>query len=221
MTDLIDPSWRAVLEDEFTKEYFVALSDFVDQQYNDAICFPPKQEIFAALNHCKFQDVKVVIIGQDPYHGDNQAHGLSFSVRDGVAFPPSLRNIFREIQDDLGAEIPFSGNLERWADQGVLLLNAILTVKRSEAGSHAGQNWEKFTDAILREVSNRHQNIVFMLWGGYAKKKGKICHNGNHLILESGHPSPLSANQGLWFNNKHFSKTNNYLESVGKKPIHW
>ena len=221
LNSYLEPSWHNVLHDEFDKPYFRRLMEFVKLEYSENICFPPVTEIFSALNSCPFADVKVVIIGQDPYHGAGQAHGLCFSVRDGVPFPPSLRNVFKELSEDLGVPVPTSGNLEKWALQGVLLLNAVLSVREGAAGSHAGKDWEKFTDAILRALANHSNNIVFMLWGGYAKKKGAVCRNRNHLILESGHPSPLSANKGHWFGNRHFSKANNYLVSVGKLPIQW
>lgn len=215
------PSWQKILEDEFNLEYFQKLSQFVDAEYASNICFPPKEQIFAAFENLPFQDVKVVIIGQDPYHGDGQANGFCFSVNDGVKFPPSLINIFKEIQNDLGQEIPFWGNLERWSKQGVLLLNATLTVRRSEAGSHQKQGWEVFTDTIIREISAQSSNVVFMLWGNFAIKKGKKIDAKKHHILVSGHPSPMSANQGKWFGNKHFSQANEYLKNHLIKPIDW
>jgi uracil-DNA glycosylase len=180
-----------------------------------------ESEIFAAFNHCPFDKVKVVIIGQDPYHGFGQANGLCFSVNDGINFPPSLINIFKEIQSDLGLPIPISGNLERWADQGVLLLNATLTVRETEAGSHQKKGWETFTDAVIQKISDEKENIVFLLWGGFAQKKGAKINRTKHNVLESGHPSPLSSNRGFWFGNKHFSKTNSYLQSLGKETIKW
>lgn len=217
----IHPSWQNVLSAEFQKSYFEALISFVEKEYETHRCFPPKELIFNCFNHCHFDDVKVVIIGQDPYHGLGQANGLCFSVNDGVSFPPSLINIFKEIQDDLGIPIPIWGNLERWADQGVLLLNATLTVREGEAGSHQKQGWETFTDAVIQKISDEKEGVVFMLWGGFAKKKGAKIDRTKHRVLETGHPSPLSANRGLWFGNKHFSKTNDYLRKVGKKEIDW
>lgn len=217
----IAPSWKMVLADEFEKEYFKKLTQFVKNEYHQTTCYPPENEIFAAFNHTGFDEVKVVILGQDPYHGPGQANGLCFSVSDGIATPPSLVNIYREIKTDLGVEIPNSGNLERWADQGVLLLNATLTVRAHEAGSHQRKGWEQFTDAVITKLSEEKEKIVFLLWGGYAKKKGAKVDAGKHLVLTSGHPSPLSANRGYWFGNKHFSKTNEYLKSNNKSPIIW
>ena len=215
------PSWKSRLSEEFEKPYFNSLIDFVRQEYRAQTIYPPGKEIFRAFDCCEFSDVKVVIIGQDPYHGLGQANGLCFSVNDGIAFPPSLINIFKEIQTDLQKPFPQTGNLERWADQGVLLLNATLTVRESEAGSHQNQGWEIFTDAVIQKVSEAKENVVFLLWGGFAKKKGAKIDRSKHHVLETGHPSPLSANRGLWFGNKHFSKTNNYLESIGKESIQW
>lgn len=217
----IHPSWQNVLSAEFEKPYFQQLISFVKEEYTSKTCFPKGNEIFAAFDHCHFDDVKVVIIGQDPYHGFGQANGLCFSVNDGIAFPPSLQNIFKEIEKDLGIPFPKSGNLERWADQGVLLLNATLTVRESEAGSHQNKGWETFTDAVIQKISDEKQNVVFLLWGGFAKKKGAKINRSKHHVLETGHPSPLSANRGLWFGNNHFSKTNEYLKSLGKEPIKW
>jgi len=220
----IHESWKAVLGGEFEKPYFKQLADFVSSEYDakhGKVCYPPGKEIFSAFDHCPFDQVKVVIIGQDPYHGPNQANGLCFSVRDGIPFPPSLINIFREIQEDLGKPMPKSGNLERWAEQGVLLLNATLTVRQGEAGSHQGKGWETFTDAVIKKISDEKQQVVFLLWGGFAKKKGASIDRNKHWVLESGHPSPLSANKGHWFGNKHFSKANDYLGSVGKPKIDW
>ncbi len=217
----IHPSWQTVLSNEFEKPYFEQLISFVKEEYNSKTCFPKGTEIFAAFDHCPFENVKVVIIGQDPYHGFGQANGLCFSVNDGIAFPPSLINIFKEIQADIHVSFPKSGNLERWADQGVLLLNATLTVRESEAGSHQSKGWETFTDAIIQKISDEKENVVFLLWGGFAKKKGAKIDRTKHHVLETGHPSPLSANRGLWFGNKHFSKTNAYLQSLGKETINW
>lgn len=217
----IEQSWKEILSDEFEKPYFNDLITYVKQEYASHKCFPPGKQIFAAFDHCPFDNVEVVIIGQDPYHGAGQAHGLCFSVNDGISFPPSLRNIFQEISNDIGKPIPSSGNLERWADQGVLLLNAVLTVREGQAESHKGKGWEKFTDAVIQKISDKKENVVFLLWGGYAKKKGAKIDRSKHFILESGHPSPLSANQGLWFGNKHFSKANEYLKQKGKREIEW
>jgi len=217
----IHPSWYQVLSAEFEKPYFEQLITFVKNEYAAKTCFPKGQQIFSAFDHCTFENVKVVIIGQDPYHGFGQANGLCFSVNDGIAFPPSLINIFKEIQTDLNKPFPRTGNLERWADQGVLLLNATLTVRESEAGSHQNHGWETFTDAVIQKISEEKENVVFLLWGGFAKKKGAKIDRSKHHVLETGHPSPLSANRGLWFGNKHFSKTNTYLISLGKNGIEW
>ncbi len=217
----IDPSWKAVLDDEFEKPYFKLLTDFIKKEYTAYKCFPKGGEIFKAFELCPLDKVEVVIIGQDPYHGIGQAHGLCFSVRPGVAVPPSLINIFREIETDTGAPKPANGNLERWAKQGVLLLNATLTVRAHQAGSHQGKGWETFTNTVIKKVSENREGVVFLLWGGYAKKKKGLIDGEKHLILTSGHPSPLSANRGYWFGNKHFSKTNAYLKGHGEKPIEW
>lgn len=217
----IAQSWKQVLESEFESAYFKELMAFVQLEYATHQCFPPKQEIFSAFNHTNFSDVKVVILGQDPYHGPGQANGLCFSVADGVSKPPSLRNIFKEITETLQISEPASGNLERWADQGVLLLNATLTVQAHQAGSHQRKGWEKFTDAVIKILSDQSEGIVFLLWGGYAKKKGAKINLNKHFVLTSGHPSPLSANRGYWFGNNHFSKTNAYLQERGVEPIKW
>jgi uracil-DNA glycosylase len=217
----IHPSWEQELATEFEKPYFQQLISFVKSEYATKRCFPKGSEIFSAFDHCPFDKVKVVIIGQDPYHGFGQANGLCFSVNDGVAFPPSLQNIFKEIQQDLDKPFPKSGNLERWADQGVLLINATLTVRESEAGSHQNKGWETFTDAVIQKISDEKEDVVFLLWGGFAKKKGTRIDRSKHHVLETGHPSPLSANRGLWFGNKHFSKTNSYLAGLGKNSINW
>ncbi|MCT8340260.1 uracil-DNA glycosylase [Flavobacteriaceae bacterium TK19130] len=217
----IHESWQQVLADEFEKPYFKNLTDFVKKEYTENRCFPPGGRIFSAFDHTPFDEVKVVILGQDPYHGPRQANGLCFSVADGIPKPPSLNNIFEEIHTDIGAAIPNSGNLERWADQGVLLLNATLTVRAHQAGSHQNKGWEKFTDAVIQKLSEEREDLVFLLWGGYAKKKGKIIDASKHLVLTSGHPSPLSANRGYWFGNKHFSKTNEFLKGKDKTPIVW
>lgn len=221
MTVKIEPSWQAQLKEEFEKPYFKNLVEFVKNEYNSNTCYPPGNQIFSAFNHTPFSEVKVVIIGQDPYHGPGQAHGLCFSVPEGISQPPSLINIFKEIKEDLQNPIPQSGNLERWADQGVLLLNATLTVRAHQAGSHQNKGWEQFTDSVISKLSENREGLVFLLWGGYAKKKGSVINRNKHMVLSSGHPSPLSANRGLWFGNKHFSKTNEYLLSKGLKEINW
>src|SRR5690554_59974 len=217
----IEPSWKQVLKDEFEKQYFIDLTNFIDTEYSNYQCFPPENQIFEAFNTTPFSKVKVVILGQDPYHGEGQAHGLSFSVNNNVAIPPSLRNIYKEITEDIGAETPNSGNLTRWANQGVLLLNATLTVRAHKAGSHQKKGWEKFTDAVIEKLSVEREGLVFMFWGGPAKKKGAKVDASKHLVLTSGHPSPLSANRGYWFGNKHFSNANSYLKKNGYKPIDW
>ncbi|MEQ9466499.1 MAG: uracil-DNA glycosylase [Ekhidna sp.] len=220
MSVKIADSWRERLGGEFEKEYFQELISFVKNEYATKRIYPPGSLIFSAFDHCAFDDIKVVIVGQDPYHGHGQANGLCFSVVDGVRHPPSLQNIFKEIQDDLGIPIPQSGNLERWADQGVLLVNATLTVEAGKAGSHQNRGWETFTDSVLKIVSDEKEHIVFLLWGAYAQKKGAFLDHRKHLILQSPHPSPFSAHSGF-FGNKHFSKTNHYLESKGLTPIKW
>ena len=217
----IHDSWKPFLEPEFKKPYFESLVTFVKSEYKSNICFPPGNQIFNAFNQCGFDDVKVVIIGQDPYHDVGQAHGLCFSVNDGIAHPPSLINIFKEIETDLGIPYPKSGNLLRWANQGVLLLNATLTVRAHQAGSHQNKGWEQFTDAVINMLSDNKKDIVFLLWGGFAKQKAKLINAHKHHVLTSGHPSPLSANRGYWFGNKHFSKTNFLLEQVGLSQIQW
>lgn len=216
----IAPSWNIRLASEFDQPYFQALTEFVKQEYATQIVYPPGKEIFKAFDHCAFEDVKVVIIGQDPYHGPGQANGLCFSVRDGVKAPPSLVNIFKEIRNDLNKPIPTSGNLERWAQQGVLLLNATLTVRASTPGSHQNKGWEIFTDAVIKKLSDEKQNVVFLLWGAYAQKKGEIIDRNKHFVLMSAHPSPFSADRGF-FGCKHFSKANDYLKSKGLKEIDW
>ena len=213
--------WKNILKEEFEKTYFKELASFVKNDYKNFTCYPKGTDIFAAFDYCSFNDLKVVIIGQDPYHGPNQANGLCFSVKDGITHPPSLTNIFKEITTDLKLSYPKSGNLERWAKQGVLLLNATLTVRANEPGSHQKQGWEEFTDQVIREISNQKKGVVFLLWGGFAKKKAKLIDLKKHHILESGHPSPLSANRGYWFGNKHFSKTNKFLTSLQKSKIEW
>lgn len=216
----IAPSWKERLNGEFQKPYFIQLAEFVRQEYQEYTVYPPAKEIFKAFDACSFDDVKVVIIGQDPYHGKGQANGLCFSVHTGVPTPRSLANIFKEIKQDLGKEIPSNGNLERWANQGVLLLNATLTVRESSPGSHQNKGWEEFTDAIIQTISKEKENIVFLLWGAYAQKKGEVIDRSKHLVLMSAHPSPFSADRGF-FGNKHFSKANEYLRSKGLKEIEW
>ncbi len=217
----MEPGWKAILKDEFEKPYFKNLVEFVKNEYASAKCFPPGKQIFSAFKHTPFDEVKVVIIGQDPYHGPGQAHGLCFSVGKEVAMPPSLKNIFEEIKADLGSPLPNNGNLERWADQGVLLLNATLTVRAHQAGSHQNKGWEKFTDAVIEKLSTEREGLVFMLWGGPAKRKGAKVDSAKHLVLISGHPSPLAANRGYWFGNKHFSTANEFLKEKGEVPIKW
>ncbi len=216
----LHPSWKAVLTDEFEKSYFKSLISFVKHEYSTTSVYPPGRLIFSALDHTPFEEVKVVILGQDPYHGVGQANGLCFSVNNGIAIPPSLKNIFAELRDDLGIEPPKSGNLERWANQGVLLLNATLTVRAHEAGSHQNKGWEQFTDAAISALSEQRENVVFMLWGSYAQKKGSIIDRSKHLVLEAPHPSPLSAYRGF-LGCRHFSRANTYLKDEGKKEINW
>jgi uracil-DNA glycosylase len=216
----IEPGWKSKLQYEFEKDYFIRLIEFVKEEYRIGIVYPPGALIFNAFNLCPFEKVKAVILGQDPYHGPGQAHGLCFSVREGVDFPPSLINIFKEIESDLGVTQPISGNLSRWAEQGVLLLNATLTVRAHQAGSHQNKGWEEFTDFIVRVLNNEKNNIVFFLWGAYAQKKGESIDRTKHLVLESVHPSPLSASRGF-FGNKHFSRCNDYLKINGINPINW
>ncbi|PKV50962.1 uracil-DNA glycosylase [Aquimarina sp. MAR_2010_214] len=217
----IESSWNQQLEEEFDKPYFGSLADFVKTEYKNNTCYPNGSEIFSAFDHCGFDDVKVVVIGQDPYHGVGQANGLCFSVNDGITMPPSLINIFKEIETDLELTYPSNGNLERWAKQGVLLLNATLTVRAHQAGSHQNKGWEQFTDAVIQTISDKKRSVVFLLWGGYAKKKGAKIDRSKHHVLTSGHPSPLSANRGYWFGNKHFSKTNSYLVETNQAEINW
>jgi uracil-DNA glycosylase len=216
----IESSWKNRLSDEFRQPYFEDLIQFVKQEYQSQTVYPPGQEIFHAFDCCEFDRVKVVIIGQDPYHGQGQANGLCFSVRRGVRMPPSLVNIFKEIKNDLGKPIPPSGDLERWARQGVLLLNATLTVRASSPGSHQNKGWEIFTDAVIRKISKEREHIVFLLWGAYAQRKGEIIDRNKNLVLVSAHPSPFSADRGF-FGCGHFSKTNAYLKSKGITEIDW
>jgi uracil-DNA glycosylase len=216
----IEESWKSRICNEFEKPYFIKLTEFVKEEYHSNTVYPPGSLIFNAFNLCPFDRVKAVIIGQDPYHGPGQAHGLCFSVREGVDFPPSLVNIFKEIRSDLGTEIPASGNLERWASQGVLLLNATLTVRAHMAGSHQNKGWEQFTDAAISHLNSEKNHVVFFLWGSYAQKKGESIDESKHLVLKSVHPSPLSVYRGF-FGNKHFSRCNEYLASHGIEPVKW
>jgi uracil-DNA glycosylase len=216
----IEESWKNQLQGEFEQVYFKQLIEFVKEEYKTKTVFPPGKEIFSAFDSSPFASTRVVIIGQDPYHGPGQANGLCFSVKDGMRIPPSLVNIFKEIRNDLGKPIPTSGDLRRWAEQGVLLINATLTVRASEAGSHQNKGWETFTDAVIKRVSDQKQHVVFLLWGAYAQKKGEIIDRSKHLVLMSAHPSPFSADRGF-FGNKHFSQTNAYLKSKGLPEIEW
>lgn len=216
----IAEAWKELLEDEFEKPYFEDLVAFIKQEYQTQRVYPPGRQIFAAFDYCNWDKLKVVIIGQDPYHGAGQANGLCFSVAEGVRIPPSLQNILKELQNDVGKEIPKSGNLEDWAKQGVLMLNATLTVRANSAGSHQNKGWEQFTDAVIKKISEQKENIVFLLWGAYAQKKGTVIDRGKHLVLESAHPSPFAAHRGF-FGNKHFSQTNAYLEGKSKSLISW
>ena len=217
----LESSWSSHLNNEFEKPYIKSLTEFLKEEYTTHQCYPPQDAIFNAFVNCPFPDVKVVIIGQDPYHGPEQANGLCFSVKDGVPHPPSLVNIFKEIETDLGVPYPKSGDLTRWARQGVLLLNATLTVRAHQAGSHQKKGWETFTDAVIKCISAKKDNVIFLLWGGFAKKKAKLIDAHKHIVLTTGHPSPLSANRGYWFGNKHFSKTNALLEQLYNTQIEW
>ena len=216
----IDESWRERLQSEFDAPYFAQLTDFVRHEYATTRVYPPGSQMFAAFDACPFDKVKVVILWQDPYHEPGQAHGLCFSVNDGVPFPPSLQNIFKEIHDDIGTPVPMSGDLTRWANQGVLLLNATLTVRAHQAGSHQNKGWEQFTDAVIHRLAQERENLVFILWGSYAQRKGEFIDRSRHLVLQSPHPSPLSAHRGF-FGNRHFSRTNEYLTAHGIEPILW
>jgi len=217
----INKSWLPYLQEEFNKPYFKDLNSFISNEYKSNTCFPPETDIFNAFNHCPLNKLKVVIIGQDPYHGFGQAHGLCFSVNDNVSHPPSLINVFKELEKDLGIPYPKSGNLTKWAEQGVFLLNATLTVREGQAGSHQKKGWEQFTDTVIKIINNNKEQVVFLLWGGFAKKKAKLINKKKHIVLESGHPSPLSANRGYWFGNKHFSETNYLLEQAGLMSVDW
>lgn len=216
----IEKSWKPVLTDEFEKDYFTGLTDFVRDEYKTHTIYPPAKLIFNAFDQCPFDQLKVVILGQDPYHGPGQAHGLCFSVNDGIAFPPSLRNIFKELKNDLGKEVPASGNLIEWAKQGVLLVNATLTVRENQAGSHQNKGWEQFTDAVIHKINDQKNNVVFILWGNYAISKTKFIDQNKHKVLSSVHPSPLSASRGF-FGNHHFSRTNEFLVKNGMEPVNW
>jgi len=220
MSVLIAESWKRQMNDEFEKDYFSNLTKFIKEEYEHFTVYPPGKEIFRAFDKCEWENAKVIIIGQDPYHGPNQANGLCFSVRQGVSFPPSLVNIFKEIKDDTGKPVPQYGDLERWAEQGVLLLNATLTVRANSPGSHQNKGWELFTDAVIRKLSEEKSGLVFLLWGSFAQKKKELIDVDKHFILESPHPSPLSASRGF-FGNRHFSKTNAYLRHKGKEEIDW
>ena len=217
----IEQSWKEVLEGEFAKEYFSRLTQFVKEEYGGGTpIYPPARLIFNAFDHCPFNKVKVVILGQDPYHGAGQANGLCFSVNKGIPFPPSLLNIFKEIQSDLGTPIPQDGDLTRWSDQGVLLLNATLTVAAHRAGSHQGKGWETFTDAVVKALNERREKLVFLLWGAYARRKGEIIDRSRHCVIESAHPSPLSAHNGFFGSNP-FGRANEYLAANGIDPVDW
>ncbi len=216
----IADSWKNILQKEFKKPYFKNLAKFIESEYQNYSCYPKETAIFSAFNFCSFNAIKVVIIGQDPYHGENQANGLCFSVYDSIKHPPSLKNIFKEVSADLGKEYPQSGNLEKWAKQGVLLLNATLTVRAHEAGSHQKKGWEQFTDAVISKISEEKENVIFLLWGKFAEKKGSSIDTEKHIVFKAPHPSPLGAWRG-WFGCKHFSKTNEYLKSIGKETINW
>jgi uracil-DNA glycosylase len=218
---IIEQSWKEALYEEFQKDYFRQLRDFLHTEKSTQTIYPPGNRIFAAFDHTPFDKVKVVMLGQDPYHGPGQAHGLCFSVNEGIAHPPSLINIFKELQSDMGIPYPRSGNLEPWSHQGVLLLNAILTVRAHQAGSHQNKGWETFTNAAIQTLSEKSEHIVFLLWGRYAQQKEKLIDQSRHAILKCGHPSPMSANQGLWFGNHHFSRTNEILHQWGRGEIDW
>lgn len=214
-------TWLSHLKSECDKPYFKALSTFVQSEYSEQSCYPPIDQLFNAFSCCSFEAVRVVIIGQDPYHSEGQANGLCFSVNEGMGHPPSLRNIFKELEVDMKLSYPKSGDLTEWAHQGVFLLNATLSVRSKEAGSHQNQGWEDFTDSVIKILSEQKTDLIFLLWGSFAKNKKKLIDTCKHFVLESGHPSPMSANRGYWFGNKHFSETNNYLESIGKNKIDW
>lgn len=218
----LNTEWQSILSEELQKPYFNDLLQAVEKEYQESVCYPPKDLIFSAFNFCDFSNLKLVIIGQDPYHGEGEANGLCFSVNDAVKIPPSLRNIYREINDDLDAVfMPTSGNLEYWAKQGVLMLNASLTVRKDSPNSHKHLKWNLFTDAVIQKISDEKEHVVFLLWGAFAQKKGSKIDRNKHLVLASGHPSPMSANQGKWFGNKHFSQANAYLKANNQPEIEW
>ena len=220
LQEMLPAGWREVLKDEFDKPYWGKLEAFVEEEWANQTVYPPKEDVFTAFHHTPYEDVKVLLLGQDPYHGEGQAHGLAFSVRKGVTIPPSLRNIYKELGEDLGVSVPDHGNLERWAERGVMLMNTVLTVRQGEAASHAKQGWEKFTDAVIEKLNERDDPLIFLLWGGHAKKKKKKIDDDRHVIVESAHPSPLSASRGF-FGSKPFSQINRELEAMGKAPIDW
>lgn len=219
--EVLPTSWYCFIKTQMKESYFASLRSTIEEEYEKEVCYPPKNQIFNAFQKCPLEKLRVVIIGQDPYHGPGQANGLCFSVNDGVKFPPSLKNIFKELESDLSIPVPLSGNLEPWAEQGVLLLNSVLTVQQGKAGSHKKKGWEVFSDAVIEHVNATCHNVVFLLWGNDAQRKGRKVNTEKHLVLNSGHPSPLSANRGYWFGNKCFSQTNTYLKSLGKPEINW
>ncbi len=221
MDKLLPKDWNNILGDELEQSYFVDLMGFVNEAYESTVCFPDLSQVFNAFNKSKLSETRVVILGQDPYHTPGMANGLCFSVNSGVPLPPSLKNIYTEISNDLNCIPPIDGDLSHWAEQGVLLLNATLTVEKGKAGSHQKKGWEKFTDEVIKKISEHKEEVVFLLWGGYARKKKKLIDTSKHLVLESGHPSPLSANRGYWFGNAHFSKCNTYLKETNQQPIKW
>ncbi|MBK9283277.1 MAG: uracil-DNA glycosylase [Sphingobacteriaceae bacterium] len=215
----LDTDWQVLLKDEFIKDYFIRLCDFLDEERENYKIYPEQELVFSAFNRTKPTQIKVVILGQDPYHGIGQANGLCFSVNDGMKMPPSLVNIFKELKTDIGCDIPITGNLEHWADQGVFLLNSVLTVRKDNAGSHQKKGWEQFTDQVINIISAKYEGIIFMLWGNYAKEKAVLIDHNKHLVLQAAHPSPLA--RGAYFGSKHFSKANVYLNSIGKSPVNW
>lgn len=218
--EYLPESWRNILSEELEKPYFEDLESFLEKEYAEQKIYPPKEDIFNAFKYTDYQDVKVLLLGQDPYHGAGQAHGLSFSVLDNVALPPSLKNMYKELETDLGIKSPKNGNLSKWANQGILLLNAVMTVREKFPNSHKSQGWEKFTDAVIKKLNEREKPVIFLLWGAYAKKKSALINQNKHIVIEGIHPSPLSAHNGF-FGSKPFSSINNSLESIGQKPIDW
>lgn len=217
---VINESWKNILSSEFSKDYYIKLMDFLDREYGENEIFPPREDVFNALNYTSYEDVKVLILGQDPYHGKDQAHGLSFSVNKGIKIPKSLANIYKELEDDLGCYIPNNGYLKKWSDQGVMLLNTVFTVREKNANSHSRKGWENFSDAIISALNERLDPVIFILWGNNARSKEKLITNDRHFIISSAHPSPLSSYRGF-FGSKPFSKTNDILISLGKEPIDW